>query len=159
MPNTPRDFALEDQFGRPHPVRFADAALTAVVFSGRATVGDGLAWVRALPGALAARGAGAVRVVAVAAVGGVSGVARGIVRAALAGQPAVPIDWGDAVAEGFGYRAGTVRVVLVDDAGRVRAAADGPPTAATVAAFAAAAEAGREEPRVGPRRAPRPGRD
>jgi hypothetical protein len=133
------DFTLDDQFGRPHAVRFADAPLTLLVFTGRAAVADGVAWARELPAALAAAGAPAPRVVAVAAVGAVPGFAQGVVRAVLAAQPPVPVDWGDRVAERFGYRPDAARAVLVDAGGRVRAAASGPPTAGVLAEFAAAA--------------------
>ena len=137
------DFALDDQFGRGHAVRFADAPLTALVFSGRATAEDGAAWGRALAGALAAAGVAGARIVAVAAVGPVPGFARGLVRALLAGRAAVPVDWNDEVAARFGYRAGAALVVLVDDAGRVCGAAEGPPTPRAVAELAAAGAAGR----------------
>jgi hypothetical protein len=143
------DFTLRDQFDRPHAVRFADVPLTLLVFSGRSTAGDAEAWGRLVPPAALAAGA-AVRVVAVGAVGSVPAFVRPLVRAALQGQPALPLDWGDAVAAGFGYRAGAARAVLVDAAGRVRAAADGAPTAAAVAEFAAAAA----RPQPGLRRPP-----
>jgi len=139
MPERADDFTLRDQFDHPHAVRFADAPFTLLLFTGRATVADGVAWARAAPDAFAGVGAPGVRVTAVAAVGRVPGFARGVVRAALAGQPPVPLDWGDEVAARFGYRGGAARAVLVDDAGRVRAAADGAPTAAALAEFAAAA--------------------
>ncbi len=141
------DFTLHDQFDRPCPVRFADAPLTLVVFSGRATAGDGEAWGRQVAAAVAAAGAPAVRAVAVAAVGAVPGVARPLVRLALRDRPPLPIDWGDAVAARFGYEAGAARAVLVDARGRVRAAASGAPTAERLAAFAAAAAG---EPAGGP---------
>jgi hypothetical protein len=81
-------------------------------------------------------------VVAVAAVGVVPGFVRPMVRGLLAGRPPVLVDWGDAVAARFGYRAGAARAVLVDAAGRVRAAASGAPSAASVAEFAAAVARG-----------------
>ncbi len=133
------DFALRDQFDRPAPVRFADAPLTLLVFSGRATAGDGEAWGRRLPAAAAAAGAPPPRVVAVAAVGPVPGLVRPLVRRALRDRPPLALDWGDEVAARFGYEAGAARAVLVDAGGRVRAAASGAPTEALLAAFAAAA--------------------
>jgi hypothetical protein len=51
----------------------------------------------------------------------------------------VLLDWGDAVAARFGCRRGAAHAVLVDAAGRVRAAASGAPTAAAVAALASSA--------------------
>ncbi len=133
------DFTLDDQFGRPHAVRFAEAPLTLVVFAGAAAAGDAEAWGRRVREAARAAGAGEVRVVAVAAVGAVPGLVRPLVRRALAGRPPLPLDWGDAVAARFGYAPGAARAVLVDAAGRVRAAASGPATDGAVAAFAAAA--------------------
>jgi hypothetical protein len=133
------DFTLHDQRDQPHPVRFADAALTLLVFADRAAAGDAEAWGRLVPPAVLAAGAGAVRVVPVAAVGTVPAFVRPLVRRALAGQPPTPVDWGNAVAARFGHRAGAARAVLVDAAGRVRAAADGAPTGPVVAEFAAAA--------------------
>lgn len=131
------DFTLRDQFDRPFSVRFADAPLTLLVFAGRATAADGVAWGRELAATLGAL----PRVVAVAAAGGVPGLARPLVRLAFRNQPPVAIDWDDAVAARFGYEAGAARAVLVDAAGRVRAAASGPPTATALAEFAAAAAA------------------
>jgi hypothetical protein len=128
------DFTLDDQFGRPHLVRFADAPLTLLVFSDRASAGDAEAWGRRLPPAAAAAGAPAVRVVAVAVVGRVPAFVRPLVRRALRDRPPLPLDWDDVVAAGFGYRAGEALAVLVDAAGRVRAAAGGAPTAELVAA-------------------------
>jgi hypothetical protein len=131
------DITLRDQFDRPCLVRFADAPLTLLVFSGRATAAEGDAWGRQVVAAAAAAGASAPRVVAVAAVGSVPGFVRPLVCGLLAGQPPVAVDWGDVVAARFGYRAGAARAVLVDAAGRVRAAASGPPSAPALAEFAA----------------------
>lgn len=145
------DFALRDQFDRPHPVRFADARLTLLVFSGRATAADGEAWGQAAAGGFGdapaprpagpGRAAPPVRVVAVAAMGGVPGFVRPVVRQLFHDRPPLALDWDDAVAARFGYRPGAARAVLVDAAGRVRAAADGPPTPAALADFAAATRA------------------
>ncbi len=128
------DFTLDDQFGRPYPVRFADAPLTLLVFSDRASAADGEGW-----GRLAAAALPEARVVPVAAVGAVPAFVRPLVRRLLQGLPPLPVDWGDAVAARFGYRPGEARAVLVDAAGRVRAAAAGRPSAAAVAALAGAA--------------------
>lgn len=127
------DFTLDDQFGRPHAVRFADAPFTLLVFGAAATAADAEAW-----GSAAAAALPDVRVVAVAAVGTVPNFVRPLVRRALAGRPPVPLDWGDVVAARYGFRAGAARAVLVDAAGRVRAAAAGAPTPALVAELAAA---------------------
>jgi hypothetical protein len=133
------DFTLDDQFERPHPVRFADAPLTLLVFGGLATAADAEGWGRLVPPALAAAGAPAVRVVALASVGTVPAFVRPLVRGALAGRAPVLLDWGDVVAARFGCRPGAAHAVLVDAAGRVRAAASGAPTAAAVAALASSA--------------------
>jgi hypothetical protein len=71
---------------------------------------------------------------------------RPIVRRVFRGQPAIPLDWDDAVAARFGYRPGAARALLVDAAGRVRAAASGAPTESAVERFQAAV-AGAAEPR------------
>jgi hypothetical protein len=144
------DFTLHDQFDRPHLVRFGDAPLVLLVFAGRATADDAAAWGRLVPPAALAAGAPEVRVVGVAAVGSVPGFVRPIVRRALHDAPPTLVDWGDVVAERFGYRSGAARAVLVDAGGRVRAAANGAPTAAVLAEFAAAAA----HPQPGIRRPP-----
>jgi hypothetical protein len=131
------DFTLRDQFDRPHAVRFADAPLTLLVFSGRTTAREGGAWLRRLRPVLAGAPP-AARVVEVAALGSPSRLTRPIVRRVFRGQAPIPLDWEDAVAAGFGYRAGAARVVLVDSDGRVRAAASGAPSEAAVSAFGAA---------------------
>jgi hypothetical protein len=133
------DFVLHDQFDRPHAVRFADAALTLLVFSGRTTADDGVAWGRLLPAAVAEAGGPAVRVVGIGAMGAVPALVRPLVRRALRDQPPLPLDWDDTVARRFGYAAGAVRVVLVDDTGRARAGASGAPTSEVVAWMADAA--------------------
>jgi hypothetical protein len=136
------EFTLRDQFDRPQLVRFADAPLTLLVFSGRGTAADGDAWGRQVAAAAAAAGVPAPRVVGVAAVGRVPAFVRPLVRGLLAGQPPVLVDWDDLVAARFGYAADTARVVLVDAAGLVRAAASGAPSAPRVAEFAAAVARG-----------------
>jgi hypothetical protein len=149
------DFTLRDQFDRPHAVRFADAPLTLLVFSGRTTAREGGAWLRRLRPVLAGAPP-AARVIEVAALGSPSRLTRPIVRRVFRGQAPIPLDWEDAVAAGFGYRAGAARVVLVDSAGRVRAAASGAPSEAAAAAFGAAIDGA---PNGAPPRAPdvRPG--
>ena len=164
-PESIGDFTLDDQFGHAHVVRFAEAPFTLLVFSGRTTAREGSVWLLQLRPVLAAASP-AARVVEVAALGRPSRLTRPIVRRVFRGQAPIPLDWEDAVATGFGYRAGAARVVLVDAAGRVRAAASGPPTGAAVDTFSAAITGGLNaapsaEPRptstaVAP--APHPGR-
>lgn len=100
--------ALDDQFGTHRALDFS-AAPTLLVFADRGSATGLAGWVRALCDGVGDR----ATVVGVAAVGEVPQFARPVVRTFLRAAASVLVDWGDAVAGTYGYRGGSVMVVLV----------------------------------------------
>ena len=141
------ELALQDQEGR--TLRFAALRGRAVivVYGGRAGVEEHAVWGKRLDAELRRRGvyraedpeaARPVRILAVAQLGGIPEVFRGLIRTAI--RPSVEkgyslwLDWEDRMARAFGAHEPHSTVLVADREGAVRLVVGGPPAGASLQA-------------------------
>jgi hypothetical protein len=109
------DFALKDQYGKLHEIRFPRDKITILAFGDREGAEQLESWIRPLY----ERYQDKIDIYGIAVLSAVPAIARGLVRSIIRSKSSYPVmlDWEGNVSQSFGYEKGKANVYLIDKKG------------------------------------------